>query len=298
MEIGEHYKLPNRLLGLQKQLLEDISGVKDETSFSTPQVTSKIEAVLQMKKVLIVLDDIDDQDQIGVLLGTKSLHKEIKIIITTRDLDIQAWFGSISCKCQVHKLELLNDHESLELFSFHALGSNVPKEKFKDLAVQLTRYCEGNPLALKVLGSSLCVSAEDLQEDSIQHWISTINLLYSSRGDQDSKILSILKRSYDSLPHFSQRELFLHIAFFFVGEYEDDVVQILEHGWHAQAGIRTLIKRCLLTISPSKKLMMHQLFQEMGRTIVREESKDPAKRSRVYQDESYFVLGKGEFLSP
>nr|XP_043627290.1 disease resistance protein RPV1-like [Erigeron canadensis] len=293
MEIGKHNKQPNGLLGLQKQLLADISGLKNDTSFSRPELTRKIEDAMQVKKVLIVLDDIDDKDQIGALVGTKTLHTKIKIIITTRSLDIRTWFGSISCKCKVYKLKLLNDHESLELLSFHAFGSTVPLEEFKDLAVQLAQYCAGNPLALKVLGSSLTVSAGDV-ERSRNHWISRIRFIKSSKGDLHNNILGILKTSYDSLPHFRDRELFLHIAFFFVGEYEDDVVQILEHDWHARAGINVLNDRCLLTISPSKKLMMHQLLQEMGRTIVKEESKDPAKRSRVCQDDSYHVLVKGE----
>ncbi|GJY99904.1 TMV resistance protein N-like protein, partial [Tanacetum coccineum] len=93
-------------------------------------------------------------------------------------------------------------------------------------------------------------------------------------------------------------ELFLHISFYFVGEYADDIVTILEHDWHAKAGIMTLINRCLLTVSTSNKVMMHQLLQEMGRQIVREESKDPTKRSRVVQDdESYHVLAKGSQIA-
>jgi len=194
----------------------------------------------------------------------------------------------------VYKLKFLNDDESLELFSSHAFGSKVPMEDFKDLAVQLAEYCEGNPLALKVLGSSLHVSAEEPKERCINNWISTRDMLMSCKGNLDNKILGILKRSYDSLPRLTDRELFLHIAYFFVDKYEDDMVQILERDWHARAGITTLINRCLLSISPSKKLMMHQLLQEMGRTIVHKESKDPTKRSRVCQDDFYRVLEKGE----
>ncbi|CAI9293459.1 unnamed protein product [Lactuca saligna] len=296
-EIGKHYKQSDGLLGLQKQLLSDILGEKNASISSVSEGTRKVEEALQVKRVLIVLDDIDEHDELGALLGTRAFYTQSKIIITTRLLDIRAWFGSISWSCRVHELELLNDHESLELLSYHAFGSKIPMEGLKELAVQLTKYCGGNPLALKVLGSSLFVDAENPSKRSnrIEIWRSTLNSLNSLKGDLDCKIQGILQKSFDSLPHASNKELFLHIAFFFVGEYEGYVVKILEHDWHAKAGIVTLTNKCLLTISPSKKLMMHQLLQEMARNIVLQESRDPAARSRISQnDESYRLLRKGE----
>ncbi|GKG12492.1 TMV resistance protein N-like protein, partial [Tanacetum coccineum] len=148
-------------------------------------------------------------------------------------------------------------------------------EGFEDLTLELAQYCGGNPLAIKVLGSSLIVRAEDSEKRNsiIEIWRSELNLLNSSKGDLYSNIQRILQKSFDSLPYTSYKELFLHIAIFFVGEDEDYVANILEDDWHAKAGIKTLINRCMLTVSKSKKLMMHQLLQDMGKGIVREESK-------------------------
>lgn len=151
-------------------------------------------------------------------------------------------------------------------------------------------------LLFKVLGSSLFVSTKNPRERNsiIEIWTSTMNSLASLKGDPDFKIQCILQKSYDSLPRDSHRELFLHIARFFVGEYEDDVVRMLGHDWRAKAGIMTLVNRCLLTVSPNKKLMMHQLLHVMGRNKAREESNYPAERSRVsHDDEAYRVFGKG-----
>ncbi|KAI7752410.1 hypothetical protein M8C21_026985 [Ambrosia artemisiifolia] len=117
----------------------------------------------------------------------------------------------------------------------------------------------------------------------------------SSKGDLDYNIQGVLQKSFDCLPLCSHRELFLHIACFFVGEYKNVMEMILEDELYAKSGISTLCHRCLLTISADGKLMMHQLLQEMGRRIVCEESKDPTKRSRVWHDaESYHVLRKGD----
>ncbi|KAI3742253.1 hypothetical protein L1987_59933 [Smallanthus sonchifolius] len=296
-EVAMHNKKPDGLLVLQKQLLKDILGGRNDTISNVLEGTCKIEGALQMKRVLIVLDDIDDHDELSALLGTKTFHAQSKIIITTRHLDMHGWFGSMSRTCYMYKLELLNHDESLELLSCHAFGSKIPMEGFEVLAVQLAQYCEGNPLALKVLGSSLYAGFDEPHKrySMIEIWRSTLNSLNSFKGDLDGKIEAILRKSFDSLPRDSHKELFLHVACFFIDEYIDFVVNILEDEWHVTAGIMTLVNKCLLTISPINKLMMHQLLQEMGRKIVREESKDPAKRSIVWNDdESYRVLRKGK----
>ncbi|KAK9054866.1 hypothetical protein SSX86_025945 [Deinandra increscens subsp. villosa] len=294
-EVGKHYK--HRLLELQKQLLGDVLRGKTIKISGVAEGTHKIEEVLQTKKVLIVLDDIDDQDELSTLLGTRAFPMQSKIIITTRLLDIGAWFGSISWSFLVHELEHLNEIESLELLCWHAFGSKSPLDDFKDLAVQLAQYCGGNPLALKVLGSSLFFNDEDpsKRNSRMEIWKDRMNSLKSLKGVLDSKIQDVLRKSYDSLPLDVHRELFLDIACFFVGESIDDVM-VLEDDLYARSGIMTLINRSLLTVSPdTNKLMMHQLLQDMGRNIVREKSKHPAEHSRVWlDDESYRLLRKGD----
>ncbi|GKB89147.1 TMV resistance protein N-like protein [Tanacetum coccineum] len=164
--------------------------------------------------------------------------------------------------------------------------SEVPMNGFEELALQAVQYCDGNPLALEVLGSSLHES------NTIPFWKSHLKLLES---DMNHKIQHVLMRSYESLPYNSERELFLHIACFFVGIDTDYVVKILEHDYSAISGIKALTNRCLLSVSPSKKLIMHRLLQEMGKAIVRQESyKDAAKRSRVIGNDSYEILCKGK----
>ncbi|KAI3827401.1 hypothetical protein L1987_01474 [Smallanthus sonchifolius] len=294
-EIGKRYK--HGLLELQKQLLRDLLGGKEMMITSVSEGTHKIEEVLRMKRVLIILDDIDDQDELSTLLGANAFPTQSKIIITTRLLDISAWFGSISWRCCEHKLTFLNDLESLELLSWHAFGSKIPMEGFEELAVQLAQYCGGNPLALKVLGSSLFTSDEDPHKRSsmIEIWRERMNSLSSLKGDLDCKIQDVLRKSFDSLQLNGHKELFLDIASFFVGE-SIDTVTILRDDSNAKFGITTLINRCLLTVSTdTNQLMMHQLLQDMGRKIICEESKHPSKRSRVSNDdESYRLLRKGD----
>ncbi|KAD4585074.1 hypothetical protein E3N88_22675 [Mikania micrantha] len=87
--------------------------------------------------------------------------------------------------------------------------------------------------------------------------------------------------------------LFLHIACFFVGKDMNYVVEIMEPDYSATLGIQTLINRCLVSVSPNKKLTMHRLLQEMGKNIVCQESDLPANRSRVWlSGDSYKIVRK------
>ncbi|KAI3701535.1 hypothetical protein L6452_26696 [Arctium lappa] len=283
-DIGSRCKGPHGMLELQEQLLKDILGGRKRKIPSVSHGTCKIEEALQKKRALIVLDDIIDYSELVALLGTGKINARSKIIITTEYSYLWSKFPS---KCRQYQMKLLDDDESLELFSCHAFGSKVPVEDLKELAAQAARYCEGNPLALEVLGSSLSNC------NTIPYWKSQLEVL---KKDIHSRLQDVLERSYNSLPYDSEKELFLHIACFFIGKDMDYVVKILEPDYSAVSGIKTLTNRFLLSISSSNKLMMHRLLQEMGKGIVRKESfKLPEKRSRVWHNaESYKILKNGK----
>ncbi|KAJ9551414.1 hypothetical protein OSB04_015459 [Centaurea solstitialis] len=283
IESGSTSETIDETTKLQEQLLKDILGGRKRKVPSVSHGTCKIEETLQKKRALIVLDDIIEDRELVALLGTGKINPESKIIITTENMNLWSKFPS---RCR-YQMKLLNDAESLELFSCHAFGSKVPVDHLKKLAAQAARYCEGNPLAIEVLGSSLsnCMT--------IPYWKSQLEVL---KKDIHSRIHDVLERSYNSLPYNSEKELFLHIACFFVGKDMDYVAKILEPDYSAVSGIKTLTNRFLLSISSSNKLMMHRLVQEMGRNIVRKESfKLPEKRSRVWHSlDSYKILKKGK----
>ncbi|KAD6455162.1 hypothetical protein E3N88_09868 [Mikania micrantha] len=224
-DIGGRCKERNDLLEVQKQLLKDILGGKKR----------KIPSVSR---------------------GTGKINTRSKIIITTRE-NTDNWFYFPYRRCQKYEMRLLNYDESLELLSRHAFGSKIPISGFEELVLQAVQYCEGNPLSLEVLGSSL------FKKNTIPNWISQMNLL---EKDIDARIQNM-----------------------------DYVIKILDPDYSAMSGIKTLVDSCLLSVSPDKKLMMHRLLQEMGRNIVRQESvKFPAKRSRIWlSNDSYKILSKG-----
>ncbi|KAD5802376.1 hypothetical protein E3N88_13736 [Mikania micrantha] len=277
----------NGMLDLQKQLFGDISKGLHLQIHDVSVYASKIKNALAHKKVLLVLDDVGCLDQLDVLLGNETFHQGSKIIITTKD-------ASLTERCALFDLPVQTNHEklsfnglyrsaSLELLCIHAFKSNKPEEGYKEASEKLVEYCQGHPLALKVLGRSLW-------KRDVEYWEECIKVL---KKEPHSQVNNTLKMSFDALLFENDKELFKHIACFFVGIDRDVTETILNScDRNARYGITNLIERCLLSIRWNNKLEMHSLIQEMGRDLVRQESPNrPWERSRIWcYEESFKVL--------
>ena len=85
--------------------------------------------------------------------------------------------------------------------------------------------------------------------------------------------------SYDELDE-GQKSMFLDIACFFKGKTRDHVERILSGG---DTEIDDLIDKSLITITKNNKIEMHDMVQEMGWEIIRQQCKSkPGKRSRLW----------------
>ncbi|XP_028068290.1 disease resistance protein RPP4-like [Camellia sinensis] len=79
------------------------------------------------KRVLVVLDNVDDLDQVNALLGIRDwVQPGSKIMISTRH--VQLLKADEVYKSYVVKE--LNDDEALRLFSWHAFGQDKPIEAY------------------------------------------------------------------------------------------------------------------------------------------------------------------------
>ncbi|XP_021802324.1 TMV resistance protein N-like [Prunus avium] len=272
------------LVDLQKQLLspilkENIIQVTDE--WSGISFTKKC---LCNKKVLIVLDDVDQLKQLETLVGEKKWFRSgSRIVITTRNERLLVEHG-ITIQCEV---KVLNDDEALELFSQKAFKKSQPDEGFLELSKRFLNYAKGLPLALKTLGSSLYRRDQDT-------WKS---VLYNLKKIHYPDIFSSLKVIYDGLEEW-EKKFFLHVACFHKGEYKEKVIRILDknHDISSRAVIDILIEKSLLTIKIHSRIdtvEMHDLIQEMAWEIVRQESiQEPGQRSRLWlrDDISHVIM--------
>nr|AGC24029.1 TIR-NB-LRR type resistance protein RGA9 [Vitis rotundifolia] len=255
---------------LQNQLLDDILMEEESQNINgVGRKASVIEAILLVKRAFIVLDDVDDVDQLEYLLRNRGwLGKGSRVIITTRNKHVLT-HQEVD---DLYEVKELNSEEACELFSLYAFKQNLPKSDYRNLAYCVVGYCQGLPLALKVLGSLLF-------NKRIPQWESELNKLDK---EPEMKIHNVLKRSYDGLDR-TGKNIFLDVACFFKGEDRDFVSRILDGcDFHAERGIRNLNDLCLITL-PCNQIRMHDLIQHMGREIVREKFPDePNKWSRLW----------------
>nr|XP_016467104.1 PREDICTED: TMV resistance protein N-like [Nicotiana tabacum]XP_016467105.1 PREDICTED: TMV resistance protein N-like [Nicotiana tabacum]XP_016467106.1 PREDICTED: TMV resistance protein N-like [Nicotiana tabacum]XP_016467107.1 PREDICTED: TMV resistance protein N-like [Nicotiana tabacum] len=253
------HSLQNILLS---NLLREKANYKNEED-GKHQMASR----LRSKKVLIVLDDIDDKDHyLEYLAGDLDwFGNGSRIIVTTRDKHL------IGKNDVIYEVTALPDHESIQLFYQHAFKKEDPDECFKELSLEVVNYTKGLPLALGVLGSSL-------YNRDITVWKSAIEQM---KNNPNSKIVEKLKISYDGLES-TQQEIFLDIACFFRGKKKDDIMQVLKScHFGAEYGLDVLIEKSLVFITEDGEIEMHDLIQEMGRYIVNLQ-KDLGKCSRLW----------------
>ncbi|PRQ57437.1 putative TIR domain, winged helix-turn-helix DNA-binding domain-containing protein [Rosa chinensis] len=272
-EISEQ---PNGLVQIQKQLLADILSGRKVKIQSVSEGILKIKDVIGSKKVLVVLDDIDRMGQLDAVQSMRDCFcPGSKIIITTRHAGLLE-----ACRVdKVQMVEFLNDVHSLELFSWLCFRQDHPMEGYMELSERVVNHCGGLPLALQTLASSLLGKSLDVWESALK----------KLKAISYSEVLSKLRISYDSLQDDHDQNLFLHIACFFIGKDKDVIVKILDGcDFYTIVGIQNLIDRCLVFCDGYNKMRMHQMIRDMGREIVRLQSKSPEKRSRLWHHRDSF----------
>ncbi|KAK9985512.1 hypothetical protein SO802_030463 [Lithocarpus litseifolius] len=271
--VRENSETNDGMIQLQEKLLFNILRGKQLKVVSVAHGINMIKEMLHGKRILLILDDVDKSKQIENLLGKYDWFASgSRVLITTRDRHLLDNLGKV---CTTYEVKELDEHEALELFNQHAFQGNELKEDYFELANQVIQYARGLPLALTIIGSDLCGRTKSEWENAIRQY----------RKIPERDIHEILKVSYDGLRP-TEKDIFLDIACFFKGRNKDNVVNILDAcNLYPTFGIPNLVNKCLITISHGI-LWMHDLVQQMGMEIVRQESPNILKtRSRLWHYE-------------
>ncbi|KAL4564468.1 hypothetical protein LXL04_028532 [Taraxacum kok-saghyz] len=266
----------NGLVTLQNKIISGVLKQDKVWVSSTEEGKHMIKERFSGKKVLIVLDDVDQRDQLEALAGSIDwFAKGSRILVTTRNKHLLN-----AHKVDVQKVSLLDNYEATKLFRKCACLDDKPKEDYEQVSKEVVAYASGLPLALTVLGSFLCGRG-------VNEWESTLARL---KNIPDEDIMGKLRISYDGLTKIEQ-ELFLDIACFFRRKDKDSAIPELEAcGLYPEIGLEVLIEKALITLSldwPDKESFdMHDLVQEMAHHIVRgEHPNNPEKHSSVWKNE-------------
>jgi hypothetical protein len=247
------------LVSIQEKLLIEIDETT-EINISTIESGKLIlKERLRGKRVLLVLDNVDKLEQLHALCGSREWFGEgSKIIITTRDRKLLKEHGVD----HIYKVKELDERESLELFSSKAFKQETPREDFAELSRHIVPYCGGLPLALKILGA-------DLFGRDVLAWEDQLHKL---KMFPQEDVRMYLEGSLHDL-NGEQKQIFLDIAYFFIGKNQNDVLQILNMSPQCTTlQISLLEDKSLLTIDENNKLQMHVLLQATARHIFERES--------------------------
>ncbi|KAJ0900153.1 putative TIR domain, P-loop containing nucleoside triphosphate hydrolase [Helianthus annuus] len=270
----------NGLEKLQEKILSVALKTKDIVIGSEIEGRSMIERKLRSKRVLVVLDDVDDVKQLEELAGAHDWFGEgSRIIITTRDEHLL----STRYADEVYEVSLLSHDEAMELFRRHAYRKDKPVEDYEMLSEEVVSYAGGLPLALEVLGSFLYDKNKD-------EWKCALARLKDIPDDEVTKRLKI---SYDGLTAI-EKVLFLDIACCCRGMHKDEAMMVLDAcDLHPGIGIKVLVQKSLIKVSDGRygRFEMHDLIEEMAHNIVRgEHPKNPEKHSRIWNWEDLEYL--------
>ncbi|XP_039166645.1 disease resistance protein RPV1-like [Eucalyptus grandis] len=284
---------------LQNQLISGILKLKRMDINNVDEGIETIKNKLSTKRVLLLLDDVEGQDHMNALIGNHDwFGKGSKIIITTRKKDILS-VSKVDCS---DELKCMDPNQSLKLFSKHAFRRDSPLDEYIDQSKRAIGIAGGLPLALEVMGSFL--SRKDKKM-----WDATLKMLESVPHHDVQKKLKI---SYDALDD-RQKHIFLDIACFFIGYNKDIVVHFWDENKFPEEAMEVLQNMSLIKIEEDdrvgndllpfikrNRVWMHDQLRDLGREIVRQESKMKIeKQSRVWDPkEALDLLRRPKVKSP
>ncbi|XP_058738236.1 putative disease resistance protein RGA3 isoform X2 [Vicia villosa] len=164
-------------------------------NFDIEQLQKRLRYKLSRQKFLLVLDDIWNEDR-AEWIKFKDLIKVgapgSKIIATTRSNSIASMMGTFPS----YVLEGLSHENCLSLFVKWAFkeGEEDKYPNLMEIGKQIVRKCQGVPLAVRTLGSSL------FSKFDVSKWkFVRDSEIWNLRQNKDD-ILPALKLSYDQLP--------------------------------------------------------------------------------------------------
>ncbi|XP_061340635.1 TMV resistance protein N-like [Gastrolobium bilobum] len=266
--------------GLEKIQATMLSQLIGGRNFELESLNQGIPILKERKKVLLILDDVDNMDQLQAIEGGLDWFAPGSvIIITTRHKHLLD-----SHDVKKYEVKNLNHTEALELFRWKAL-KNSEAGLYMEITKRPIPYAGGLPLALETIGSNLFGKTLDEWNYALEAY---------ERIPIEEDVDKILEVSYDGLGE-NEKEIFLDIACFFKGCTLRYVTNMLHArlGFPPQDGIRVLQKKSLINIWRSNGeiiVTMHNLIQHMGKEIVRKQSTSFEGRNRLWFHEDVVCI--------
>ncbi|KAM3266887.1 disease resistance protein like isoform X1 [Capsicum annuum] len=281
-------KPPIDVRKIQEQIASRLNLTVDNEA-SVESIASKIcERLEKETSFLLILDDVWEAinlDYVGV--PQPEYPARSKVIITSRFLDV--------CKQMRTDVEMkvytLEEDESWQLFAKN-VGDIVNLEQIHPLAKEIARECDGLPLAITVVGSSMRGKTKvELWEDALK----SLSMSEPHSKVVEDKVYKVIKWSFDSLEsqdielsseqrrkHVNKkrgdiRSCFLYCSLYPAAIPTDDLIHcwwaegiLGEHDMYEEAYNRgiTLIESlkdaCLLEANKMHYVKMHDVVRDVA----------------------------------
>ncbi|CAL9002406.1 unnamed protein product [Prunus brigantina] len=201
---------------------------RDELVSDIAAICENLQKDLKGKRYLLILDDVWNEDRhnweelMRCLLNIEDTQGS-SILVTTRKASV----ASIVQTLPMRDLRKLSDDECWLILEKKALsGRNAPlSEDQKRIGRDIARKCAGLPLLAKILGGTM-------RFKDIHGWQAIQESTIWDSPEEEKRILSILKLSFDELKSSSLKQCFAYCSIF-IKDYKiekDELIQI----WMAQ----------------------------------------------------------------
>ncbi|CAM6089363.1 unnamed protein product [Calypogeia fissa] len=220
------------------------------------------------KKVLLVLDNVESQEQLDAL-GIPAWLKQkssSRIIVTTTNRSAipmtTPWFRSRS---NTFEVPFLSADESKDLFCHYAFSGGDGPEYLKDYIKRAIQNCSNYPLFLKILGA--CISKRQFQDKQL--WDDLVTQLEEAEevnASRDEKLWAKLKICFDDLSA-SEKAIFLDIATIFYG-YPLSLLKCIWKGCRKTSYLPLEnLKEQFLVYEDTGNIKMHENLRRLGKRI-------------------------------
>ncbi|XP_039155785.1 disease resistance protein RUN1-like [Eucalyptus grandis] len=277
LEVVQHQDL----LEVQKKLLSDTLGLTSADGIhDTHDGIHRIRNGLSDKKVLVVVDNVDEKRQLESLAGSCDwFGSGSRIMVTVRDIrvvlndDKQMRPGNYLA----HSVNEMSLYRAIQLFSKHAFRSDTPPENCYDFSKEVVLSIGRLPLTLEVVGSLFAGMNRP-------KWDKTLDDLKQGPPNNVRESLMISINKLNTI----EKAIFLDIACFCIGEDNTYVDYMWRSSNHSpRSAIDVLLLMSLIKIDGHNCFWMHDEVRDLGRYIVKEENfEDAGKRRWMWIDEN------------
>ncbi|KAF8040297.1 hypothetical protein BT93_B2512 [Corymbia citriodora subsp. variegata] len=313
-QIQAKIKCHSDILSLQNKLICDLDEGNAGMFDSSEKALLHIRKNFCTMKVLLLLDDVYNHEQLSALVGELDwLGPGSRVILTSQTQEVLRNING----AESIVLEPMKQEEALKLFCRHAFGMDSPREEFEKLSTDIVAATGRLPLALELTGSSLflvkskklwretlaALEVSSPHEDSSREEfekLSTDSVVAAGRLPLKSKVTGSslflvkpkkarrktlftldhervqakLKASYDA-PEDS-RQISPDRVSYFIGEDE----RIPHHTWDDRKNspsstMPALPAKSFVKIGEDDKLFIHETLKKFGWEIVKNENGDP-----------------------